>query len=120
VSQATAAGAQYRFSASSSATKLPATVGRATASRIRQRRNVRALLQSADLDELAIGFTLGLVHLPVIPVIIAIAVQALAASQLGLSLGSRIGEKRRERAERVAGSMLAVLGLVLIGQQLPS
>lgn len=79
-----------------------------------------ALGLSISLDELAIGIALGLVHLPVIPVIVAIAVQALVASQLRLSLGSRIGEKWRERAERVAGIMLGVLGLVLIGQRLLS
>jgi manganese efflux pump family protein len=73
---------------------------------------------SISLDELAIGFTLGLAHLPVVPVIIAIAVQALIASQAGLALGSRIGEKWRERAERLAGIMLAVLGLVLIARRL--
>lgn len=73
---------------------------------------------SISLDELAIGFTLGLAHLPVIPVIIAIAVQALAASQLGLALGSRIGEKWRERAEYLAGTALAALGVVLIVRRL--
>jgi putative Mn2+ efflux pump MntP len=79
-----------------------------------------ALGLSISLDELAIGVALGLAHLPVIPVIIAIAGQALVASQLGVALGSRIAEKWRERAERLAGVMLAVLGFVLITQRLLS
>ncbi len=73
---------------------------------------------SISLDELAIGVTLGLAQLPVTPVIIAIAVQALAASQLGLALGSRIGTIWRERAEYLAGTALAVLGVVLIVRRL--
>jgi len=59
---------------------------------------------------LAIGFSLGLVGLPIGAVIIAIAVQTLIASQLGLALGARIGEVWRERAEQLAGLMLIILG----------
>jgi putative Mn2+ efflux pump MntP len=77
-----------------------------------------ALGLSISLDELAIGFTLGLAHLPVAAVIVAIGLQALVASQLGLALGARIGEVWRERAERLAGIMLAILGAALIGQRL--
>ncbi len=65
-------------------------------------------------DELAIGFSLGLTRLPVAAVITAIALQALVASQIGLTLGSRIGERWREAAERLAGAALAALGVFLI------
>jgi putative Mn2+ efflux pump MntP len=68
---------------------------------------------SISLDELAIGFTLGLTHLPVASVIIAIAVQAVIASQLGLALGARIGEAWRERAEQAAAILLILLGLAI-------
>jgi manganese efflux pump family protein len=77
-----------------------------------------ALGLSISLDELAIGFTLGLARLPVVPVIAAIAAQALLASQVGLILGVRIGEKWRERAERLAAVMLTALGVVLVVLQL--
>ena len=43
-----------------------------------------ALGVSISLDELAIGFSLGLARLPLVPVIIAIGVQALTAAQLRL------------------------------------
>jgi putative Mn2+ efflux pump MntP len=69
---------------------------------------------SISVDELAIGFTLGLTHLPIVAVIIAIAVQAIVASQLGLALGARIGEAWRERAEQAAAVLLVLLGLVLV------
>jgi manganese efflux pump family protein len=73
---------------------------------------------SISLDELAIGFSLGLIRLPVVPVIIAIAVQALLASQLGLALGHRISERFTERAEQLAAVVLILLGAFLITERL--
>lgn len=65
-------------------------------------------------DELAIGFSLGLALLPVTAVIAAIAIQALLASQAGLALGHRVGERWREAAGRAAGAALAALAVFLI------
>ena len=73
---------------------------------------------SISLDELAIGFTIGLAHLPAAAVIVAIALQAFLAAQLGLAIGARIGERWRERAEQVAGIALILLGAYLITEQL--
>lgn len=78
---------------------------------------ILALGVSISTDELAIGFSLGLVRLPVVPVIVAIAVQALLASQLGLALGALVGARFRERAEQVAAVALIVLGGYLIAQR---
>jgi putative Mn2+ efflux pump MntP len=69
---------------------------------------------SISLDELAIGFTLGLLDVPVVPVLIAIAVQAFALSQLGLHVGGRLSEGLREGAERLAGLMLGALAIGLL------
>lgn len=77
-----------------------------------------ALGISISLDELAIGFSIGLARLPVISVITAIALQAFVAAQLGLAVGARIGERWRERAERLAGIVLILLGAYLIAHQL--
>jgi putative Mn2+ efflux pump MntP len=77
-----------------------------------------ALGISISLDELAIGFSIGLIRLPVTTVIVAIAVQAFLAAQLGLALGAKIAERWRERAERVAGIALILLGAYLITEQL--
>jgi putative Mn2+ efflux pump MntP len=65
---------------------------------------------SISPDELAAGFGLGLAHIPVVVGFVAIAVQGMVASQLGLFLGSRLGENLREAAGR-----LAAIGLLLIG-----
>ena len=73
---------------------------------------------SISLDELAIGFSIGLAHLPVTAVIVAIALQALLAAQLGLAIGAKIGERWRERAEQVAGIALILLGAYLVTEQL--
>ena len=73
---------------------------------------------SISLDELAIGFSIGLVRLPVSAVIVAIALQAFVAAQLGLAIGAKIAERWRERAEQAAGLALILLGGYLIAQQL--
>ena len=75
---------------------------------------------SISLDELAIGFTLGLLRFPVVLVIALIGFQTLIVTQAGLRLGSRVGEAVRERAEQVAGVVLAVLGLVLLAERVLS
>lgn len=65
-------------------------------------------------DELAIGFSLGLSRLPAAAVVTAIAIQALLASQIGLAIGHRVGDRWRDRAERLAGAALVALGIFLI------
>jgi manganese efflux pump family protein len=71
-----------------------------------------------SMDELAIGFSIGLTRLPVTTVIAAIALQAFIAAQLGLATGAKIAERWRERTERLAGITLVVLGAYLIAEQL--
>jgi putative Mn2+ efflux pump MntP len=69
---------------------------------------------SISLDELAIGFTLGLLRLPVALIIGLIAIQALVVSQLGFRLGARLSERLREAAERLAGAALTGLAIALL------
>lgn len=68
---------------------------------------------SISIDELAIGFSLGLLGIPVVLAMILIATQAFIASQLGLSIGSKLGERLRDRAEKVAGALLIIIAAVL-------
>jgi putative Mn2+ efflux pump MntP len=75
---------------------------------------------SISLDELAIGFTLGLLRFSVLLVITLIGIQTLIVTQAGLRLGSRIGEVVRERAEQLAGVVLAILGIVLLAERVLS
>lgn len=73
---------------------------------------------SISLDELAIGFTLGLLRLPIVLVVVLIGVQALIVTQAGLRIGARLSERLREGAERLAGVALATLGIVLLVERL--
>jgi manganese efflux pump family protein len=78
---------------------------------------VIALGLSVSLDELAIGFSLGLLNVPIAPAIVLIAAQAFVVSQVGFVLGGRIGEATREGAERLAGAVLIVIaGALLLGK----
>jgi putative Mn2+ efflux pump MntP len=79
------------------------------------------LALSISLDELAIGFSLGIGADLAIPatIVAVIAIQTLVVSQLGLSLGVRISERWRERTEHLAGPLLIVLGVYLLAEALP-
>jgi len=79
-----------------------------------------ALGVSISLDELAIGFSAGLLRLPVLPMVIAIAVQAFVVTQVGVRLGDRVGNRWREATERVAGIALIALGVILLTVSLSS
>jgi putative Mn2+ efflux pump MntP len=94
--------------------------GEERVSQLIQLRGAGALLLgvSVSLDELAIGFTLGLLRLPAGLVIALIAAQAFIVTQLGLRLGYRLSQRFREGAERLAGVALTTLGLVLLAEKL--
>lgn len=69
---------------------------------------------SVSLDELAVGLALGVLHVPLGPALAYIALQAFALTFGGLALGARLGARLGERAELVAGVVLALLGLALL------
>jgi putative Mn2+ efflux pump MntP len=73
---------------------------------------------SISLDELAMGFTLGLARVPVVLAVVLIAAQAFVVSQVGFHLGARVGERYREGAERLAGILLIALGALLLASKL--
>jgi putative Mn2+ efflux pump MntP len=73
---------------------------------------------TVSLDELAIGFTLGLLRVPAALVIVLIALQAFIVTQIGLRLGRRLGGRTREATERMAGLVLAALAIVLLAEKL--
>ncbi len=68
---------------------------------------------SVSLDELAVGFALGVLHVPLGPALAYIAVQAFALTFVGLLIGQRLGKQLGERAELAAGIVLALLGVVI-------
>lgn len=69
---------------------------------------------TVSLDELAIGFALGLARVPMVPALVLIAAQAFLVSQLGFGLGQRVGESVREASERLAGIALVGIAAVLL------
>jgi len=69
---------------------------------------------AVSIDELTIGFSLGLLGISLVVAVVWIAVQALIAAQLGMRLGSRVGEALRERAEQLAGVVLIGMAGVLL------
>jgi manganese efflux pump family protein len=73
---------------------------------------------SISMDELAIGFTIGLLRFSILLVVILIGVQTFIVTQLGIRLGARLGERIREGAERLAGVALTALGLILLVEKL--
>jgi putative Mn2+ efflux pump MntP len=101
---------------------LPQRGARERADRPLELGGVRGLLLglSISIDELVIGFTLGLLRGPVLLVALLVGAQAVVFSQIGLRLGARLGEHVREDAERLAGIVLILLGLALLAQRLAS
>ena len=72
---------------------------------------------AVSLDELAIGFVLGLAQVPFVPALLLIAAQAFVVSQIGFSLGGKVGASVRESAERLAGiALIAIAGLLLLAK----
>jgi putative Mn2+ efflux pump MntP len=77
-----------------------------------------ALGLSISLDELAIGFGIGLLALPLLALVVLIAVQAFIAAQLGLRLGSRIAERAKHAAQRLAGALLLAAAVLVLAEKL--
>ena len=91
-----------------------------TAERLRRTRGAAFLLVglAISLDELALGFTIGLLRLSLTLALVLIAAQAILACQLGLAIGARLGANVAEGAERFAGGLLIALGIVFLAVEI--
>lgn len=69
------------------------------------------LALSVSLDELAVGFSFGMLGFPLAPALVLIALQALLVSLLGQWVGIHAGRRLGERAEGLVGPALCLLGL---------
>jgi manganese efflux pump family protein len=71
-----------------------------------------------SLDELAIGFGVGLLQLPLLLLVGLIAVQAFLAAQLGMRLGSHLAERTTRFAGQLAGAFLILAALLVAAERL--
>ena len=69
---------------------------------------------SISLDELTVGFSAGLLGLPIALAIIWIALQAFLVAQLGMRFGARVSARFRERSEQAAGVALIAVALIFL------
>jgi manganese efflux pump family protein len=72
---------------------------------------------SVSLDELGVGFSLGVLKTPLGPALSYVALQAFVFTFVGLSLGRRVGARLGERAELVSGIILTLLGIAMLANQ---
>ena len=75
------------------------------------------LALTVSLDELAVGFSFGVLGFPLVPALIVIATQALLVSLVGQWIGMPAGQRMGERAESLVGPALFLLGLWFILSQ---
>ncbi|QHW29583.1 hypothetical protein GZH47_01200 [Paenibacillus rhizovicinus] len=67
-----------------------------------------------SLDELAVGFTAGLMQLPIVLTILLIAAQSFAFSMIGITFGAKIKRFLGEWAEKISGIVLGLLGVWML------
>jgi putative Mn2+ efflux pump MntP len=80
--------------------------------------SLMGLALSISLDELAVGFSFGLLGLPLVPILLLIALQALLVSLAGQWMGRHMGQRVRPYAGQLVGPILCLLGAWFIAAQL--
>ena len=89
--------------------RRPAEEGR----RSMQLRQLLVTAVALSIDNLVIGFALGVYRVPLAEAAIVIGLVSVALSLLGLELGQRLGARVEEWSEEVGGAVLVVLGVAL-------
>ena len=78
--------------------------------------SLRTLLVTAvalSIDNLVVGFALGVYHVNIVLAAIVMGVVSVGLSLLGLELGGRLGERVEGYAEEIGGAVLILVGLAL-------
>jgi putative Mn2+ efflux pump MntP len=76
----------------------------------------RTLLVTAvalSLDNLVVGFALGVYHVNLVVAALAMGIVSVAMSLAGLELGARLGERVEGYAEEIGGAILVLVGIAL-------
>lgn len=81
--------------------------------------SIAGMALSISIDEIAAGFSIGLIGIPVALTIVLIAIQALIFSLTGLALGKTLKPYLGDWAEKLAGIVLGLLGISLLIQVVP-
>ena len=79
---------------------------------------ILALAFTSAIDELTIGFVIGLLGLPLIPVLALIVAQSILVTQAGMRLGGRVAPRFRSAGERAAGVALLAIAAALLLEKL--
>jgi manganese efflux pump family protein len=66
-----------------------------------------------SVDNLVVGFALGVYHISIVLAAITMAVVSVGLSLLGLELGSRLGSKVGEYSEEAGGVVLILVGIAI-------
>lgn len=72
-----------------------------------------ALGVAVSIDEIAVGVSLGLAGVALLPLVATIAVWVFTATLSGLTLGARIGDRFHAHAGRAAALALIALGALV-------
>ncbi|MBD3919048.1 manganese efflux pump [Paenibacillus sp. PR3] len=67
-----------------------------------------------SLDELAVGFTAGLMQAPIVLTIILIATQSFAFTMIGVTFGAKFKPYLGEWAEKASGIALGLMGVWML------
>ncbi len=76
-------------------------------------RQLLVLAVALSLDNLVVGFALGVFEVPLAETAAVIGVVSVALSLLGLELGQRLGARVEEWAEELGGAVLVLIGVLL-------
>jgi putative Mn2+ efflux pump MntP len=68
---------------------------------------------AVSIDEIAVGVSFGIAGVALLPLVLTVACWVFTATMTGLTLGSRIGARYRDRAGLVAAFALIVLGVLV-------
>lgn len=71
-----------------------------------------------SLDELAVGFSAGLMQAPIVLTLLLIAIQSFTFSLIGVMFAAKIKPYLGEWAEKIAGVVLGLLGLWMLVENL--
>jgi manganese efflux pump family protein len=74
-------------------------------------RHLLVLAVALSLDNLVVGFALGVYHVSIALAAVTMAVVSVGLSLLGLELGSRLGPRVGEYSEEAGGVVLVLVGI---------